>query len=274
MKQKILLVLSLIFVAANVCAAQTARKNVTNADLEKYRQARLKSEADYRANYQKLGMPSPEELERREAERQVWLAEFARRKAVENEQSQNDFQARANQLRAEIVGVQAQINYLRGEIGGLPNQNSIFLNPSQLSGVVFGSYGYGVPYGYGRQQRRGGFNQRAQTNGRVVAQAPNVQTAINAAAAAPNPYAGTVLEQTGVKLVIGANNRIGRRGRFNRPYYGGYGVYGVPYAAGNNTNEREDLVSRLRYLEQTKAGLLAQFELLRDEARRAGVKID
>ena len=38
-------------------------RTVTNADLEKYRSIRLKAEQDYRENYQKLGLPSPEDLE-------------------------------------------------------------------------------------------------------------------------------------------------------------------------------------------------------------------
>ena len=71
MKRNVVLLLSLIFVTASFAFSQTARRTITNADLEKHRQERLKSEAEYRANYKKLGMPSPEELERLEAERKV-----------------------------------------------------------------------------------------------------------------------------------------------------------------------------------------------------------
>jgi hypothetical protein len=99
-----------------------------------------------------------------------------------------------------------------------------------------------------------------------------VQAAINNAASAPNPYAGTPLERVGVKAVIGQPNVIGRGGygRGRVPYYG----YPVPYAVNNGSNQRDELVSRLSYLEQVKAGLIAQFEAVREEARQAGVRID
>lgn len=264
MKKQITLIFSLIFVTASLAAAQTARKTITNTDLEKYRQARVQAEADYRANYKKLGMPSPEELEQREVERKAWLADFSRRKAFENQQSENYFQAQANLLKSEIVNVQAQINYLRGQVGNLPAQNSVFVSPGQVLavGVLPGGY-------YGR------FPGRYAGTNAVNLQTPNVQAARNAAAGMPNPYAGTVLQNspgTGVKVVVGSANPVfrGRRG-YGRPYY--YGGYALPYAVNSNST-RDELVANLRYLEQTKAGLLAQFEMLREEARRAGIRID
>lgn len=251
------ILLFLIFVTANLCMAQTARKTVTNTDLEKYRRERLKSEAEYRANYKKLGMPSPEELERQRIESRAQAEENLRQSAIQNARDENYFQTRANQLKAEIVNVQAQINYLNNQIGSLP-RNSVFRSPSEVFAVGIAPYGYNRPF-------RGNF--RPQTN---VVQAPNVQTAINAAAAAPNPYVGTPLYRTGIKSGVRPVNPIGRRG-YRRPYF--YGGYAAPYAVNNNSYEREELISRLRYLEQTKAGLLAEVELLREEARRAGVTI-
>lgn len=263
MKKRILLILSLILITSGFAQAQTARRTVTNADLEKYRQKRVRAEADYRANYEKLGMPSPEELEKQEAERQAWLAEYAQQAEAENQQTEGYFLARANQLKSQIIGVQAQINYLRGQIGNLPSpQNSPFISIDQLSTI--GVVGVGVLSGGGR----GNYNL---PRGGVVTNAPNVQTAINSAASAPNPYVGTPLERTGVKVVIGQPNVI-RRGGYRRPYF--YGGYGVPYVVNNSYSSREEMISDLRSLEQTKAGLLAQLEYLRDEARRAGVKID
>jgi hypothetical protein len=198
----------------------------------------------------------------------VWLSDYAQKKAAENGQTENYFQARANRLKTEIIGVQAQINYLRGQIGNLPsNQSSIFVTPDQLGSVGIVGGGYYSP--------RGGRGVYNAPRGNVVSPgyAPNVQTAINNAASAPNPYAGTALERVGIKAVIGQSNNYGRGGygRGRVPYYGGYGV---PYAVNNNSNQRDELVSRLSYLEQVKAGLLAQFEALREEARQAGVRID
>jgi hypothetical protein len=62
MIQRPLFVFCLIFLFVGVFSAQ---RSVTNADLEKYKQGRLKADQDYRDNYQRLGLPSPEELERR-----------------------------------------------------------------------------------------------------------------------------------------------------------------------------------------------------------------
>lgn len=50
------------------CFAGAQSKTVTNADLEKYREARLNNEREYRENYERLGLPSPEEIDRRREE--------------------------------------------------------------------------------------------------------------------------------------------------------------------------------------------------------------
>lgn len=280
MRERILLILSLILISSGFAAAQTAKRTITNADLEKFRQKRVQAEADYRANYEKLGMPSPEEIAKQERERQAWLAEYSKQAAAETQQTEGYFAARANQLKSQIVNVQAQINYLRGQIGDQPSQqSSIFITPDQLGtvgviggGIVIGGRG-NYPSrgrgGYAGGGRRGNYNLPRNS---VVTNAPNTQAAINNAASAPNPYAGTVLAQTGVKAVIGQRNHIRRGGYYNS--YGYYGGYGVPYIVNNGSNQREDLISRISYLEQNKAGLLAQLGQLREEARRSGVRID
>lgn len=47
-----------------VVPAFSQARTVTNADLEKYRQQRLKAEKDYNKNYEKMGFPSPAELQK------------------------------------------------------------------------------------------------------------------------------------------------------------------------------------------------------------------
>jgi hypothetical protein len=73
MRQKLLFVFCLVL---SLCISGVAQKrSVTNADLELYRQKRLQAERDYRENYQRLGFPSPEELERRrDASQQAMIA--------------------------------------------------------------------------------------------------------------------------------------------------------------------------------------------------------
>lgn len=95
-------VLFLVFiVSAMVGGAIAQGKTVTNADLEKYKQTRLQADRDYRDNYERLGMPSPEELEKsREASR------------LETEKLYDKLRAErleAERLRAIQVAANAQI---------------------------------------------------------------------------------------------------------------------------------------------------------------------
>lgn len=261
MKSKIWLCFSLILVLSGISLAQT--KTVTNADLDKFKQKRLQSEADYRAKYKELGMPSPEELEQRNAEDKQRMAEFSENIRYQKQQMQDYWQDRAAPLRNEIAGINAQINYLSRQVNTLPNNNQIFYTTDQLNGAVFLSYGSG----YGRGRGRGQVNQ-PQT---VIRPIDNVQTAINAAAAAPNPFYGTPLYRTGIKLVLGSPQQNRGRGGYRRNY--GYGGY-FPYIVNNGNMQREELVLRLQYAGQVRAGLLAQWRALVEEAHRAGVRLD
>lgn len=66
MSQKLLFIFCFMIATAAVCAAQT--RTVTNSDLDKYRQDRVKAETDLRVNYARLGFLSPEERSRRDAQ--------------------------------------------------------------------------------------------------------------------------------------------------------------------------------------------------------------
>lgn len=107
MRSKILMFLGIVFITANVASAQTARKTITNADLEKYRIEREKAEADYRANYEKRGMPSPEELEKRNEEDRLKRLELARQLAAENLQREQ-----SNLMRRQIEAENSRQIYL------------------------------------------------------------------------------------------------------------------------------------------------------------------
>lgn len=71
-----LLVISVSILLAGMVSAQAT---VTNADLEKFRQKRLAAEKELRENYAKLGFPSPEEMERQNAESAKLRDELAAR---------------------------------------------------------------------------------------------------------------------------------------------------------------------------------------------------
>lgn len=254
MKSKIWLMFGLILVFSGTAMSQA--KTVTNADLEKFKQKRLQAEAEYRAKYKELGMPSPEELEKRNIEDKQRLTELSEKIRYEQRQKEDYWQVRANYLRSEISSINAQINFLNRQANSLPNQNQIFYTIDQLNGAFFPSYGYG----------HGRYNV-PQT---IIRPVDNVQTVINAAAAAPNPFWGTPLYKTGIKLVLGEPQQ--NRGHRGYGRYNGYGYY--PYVVNNSSSQRDEINSRLQYLGQIRAGLLAQWNDLVDEAHRAGVRLD
>lgn len=80
MKRRVLFLLSVVVFSGLSVAAQ---RSVTNADLERYRQERMRAEADLRADYARRGLPSPEEM------------------ALRNEESVRDAIELSNKLRAE-----------------------------------------------------------------------------------------------------------------------------------------------------------------------------
>ena len=134
------LVFSSLFLISTLSAfAQT--RTVTNADLEKFRQARVKAERDYRENYKRLGMPSPEELDRREAERKRETAELsARLRAEQFERAQFDA------VRQQYESVQRQ-NFYSNQLNNQPNYIRDY-------GYGFPSYGFTDPNATSRFVRR------------------------------------------------------------------------------------------------------------------------
>ncbi len=97
----------LVFTAAGSGTAQN--KTITNADLEKYRQERLTAEREYRENHVRLGMPSPEELDRRnEASRKELMEVSARLRDLEVERETARLQV------AEVSPVNFNVNVTSG----------------------------------------------------------------------------------------------------------------------------------------------------------------
>lgn len=88
---------TIIFVLIAIAAVESAagqKKSVGNADLEKYRQARLTAEREYRENHVRLGLPSPEEIDRRnEASRKSMMEVSEKLRAEEIERDRIAFEA-------------------------------------------------------------------------------------------------------------------------------------------------------------------------------------
>ena len=102
MKKRAIFVLGIVFIFSGFVFAQT--KTVTNADLEKFRQKRLKAEKNLRENYAQMGFPSPEELRRQNEVSQRELGELSntlREKRLERESREatnNSYYYRQNNL--------------------------------------------------------------------------------------------------------------------------------------------------------------------------------
>ncbi len=138
MKKQILLFLGFIFICANIASAQSKR-TVTNADLEKFRQKRVQAEREYRENYQRLGLPSPEELEKQREQNRKELAELSER--LQNENLERERIQREEEYR------QAQILYLRGNSSQF-NQSAYNGNGYYPSGYLGGYSYFGYSSGY------------------------------------------------------------------------------------------------------------------------------
>jgi hypothetical protein len=101
MLTKLIILLSLLLATSGIVAAQ---RSLTNADLERYREARLRAERDYRQNYDKLGMPSPEELARRREDHIFQTSQVAARlRETRLEQERLEFERYRAAREAQII---------------------------------------------------------------------------------------------------------------------------------------------------------------------------
>lgn len=286
--QKTFFVLTLVSLLSIGTFAQ--KKVVTNDDLEKYRQRRLQTEAEYDREAARRGLPSREELAEREERRQKFLTEFSQKAEAEQAQAQNYWQSQAFALRTEIAAVEAEINYVRARVGEIPAPQTYY------------AVGY-LPYGYGGYPVNPGFGGVGFPRfphggrGRTVISGGGIRGGISIGgggtrAILSGGYGRTTITQSGSVAVSAGSLQAPRTNlnagvfptnNFNAPRtnlnFGGIpytaGVLSVPFTLPTYENlTREELLSRLRELEQTRAGLYARFEVLQDEARRNGVKID
>lgn len=153
--------------------AQTAKKTITNEDLEKFKQKRLQANAEYLAKYKERGMPSPEELERRNQENALWRQEFSQRMQKRKQQAEEYWQPQANVLRREIYGINVHINYLNNLLAKIPRPPQIVVSNREYSeGLIFyyGNNEYFVPYSvYINRVRREQLTSQLQSLGVIRA---------------------------------------------------------------------------------------------------------
>ncbi|MBK9164107.1 MAG: hypothetical protein IPM21_09355 [Acidobacteria bacterium] len=115
MRKGLFLLLFGLVLAPLAVDAQT--RTVTNADLEKFRSERLEAERQYRQNYERLGLPSPEELERRRVESAREREELSARLRAERIQREQ-FAAMAARAAAEREGSVVIIENGRQQVVG------------------------------------------------------------------------------------------------------------------------------------------------------------
>lgn len=131
MRRSLFLLLFGLAFAPFAVDAQT--RTVTNADLEKFRAERLEAARQYRQNYERLGLPSPEELERRRVESAREREELSARLRAERLQ------------REQLAAMASQAAY--DEDGPV-----VFVENGGERAVLYGGYGvYGYPNYRGRR---------------------------------------------------------------------------------------------------------------------------
>ncbi|MBC7910150.1 MAG: hypothetical protein H7Y30_06600, partial [Pyrinomonadaceae bacterium] len=232
--------LSIQAAPAKATNAPRARRTLTNLDLESTRRARLESEAAYERRRQELGLPSREESERRRQEETARARELFDRSEAATTEAESYWRERATGLRTEITALDAEIGYVRTRLAETPDS---------IATVSYGAFGSPAPYIF----------------------------------SAPAPPISVNRLSSGNRISLRvADNNAGNRVRprssfgFSNPHFGfrrrGYQGYATTYPYYISSNDRSELIARLRDMEARRAGLQARWRLLEDEARRAGAQ--
>jgi hypothetical protein len=229
-------------------------RTFTNADLATYRAAREKYEQTENRRRAAAGLPSLEEERARVAENRLRESEAAAKAAQESQKQEAYWRERAARIRAETASIQAQINRLESRLNRAEPSSGYFSQPAVVLAPGFGFGGFGFPNPPIQQVRPGlpynwgpGFN--------------NLNPATQVSPQVDLDYNRQVFQQ--------AVQPFPRRRR-------GFGVgfnSAIVLSANNAqvSNDAAQTLNRLDELHAKLAAVNAQWELLQDEARRAGV---
>lgn len=249
--------------AASVSSTQTspdappvnqpvASRTLTNRDLSDYARAREASERAYERRRRELNLPAPDP--RAEEEAMLALAQSAR----ENREAERYWRARASALRAEIVSLDAEINFLRARLFETPEYPALNATIVSTNGF-FGAYPV-VPFGVTTNSLAGqssiGLTQSgAQVVGQIGFGGGRTRGIVSI-------NAGTFSGSTYHRVIVPP------RARPVAPFIGYAPVIAYPYF--NYPSDRSLIIARLNEIEAARAGYIARWRLLEDEARRAG----
>lgn len=240
-------------------ARPQARRTLTNKDLAASERARRESEAAYERRRIELGLPSLDEVRRRNALEAQRASEQLQQSERDEAQAESYWRARANALRTEISALDAEINYLRVR---LAEETDYINTPFTSVTTVVPSF----PFGRGRHafsqplfSGHPGFihatNSGLQVSGRIGfggGRSSRSRVLLGARTGVPLVAPPVIIGQS----VFASPLTTYSTGPFPNYYYPSY--------------ERSALIARLRETEATRAGLHARWRLLEDEARRAG----
>ena len=240
-----------------VAQSKRPQRSLTNEDLQKYRAARLESEAEYERKRKELGLPSLEEV-RRQALAQVELTAETVSNVREREyESESSWRARASELRAEIASTNARIDFVRARLNELPANVPFGIVATDLAFGGFGTHsvvstavgpiGHGLR-GFGRSSRH--------LTSPPIWNAPGTQIRGRV------HFGGG---RTHARIGLNTHNFGFRLARPSFPFAP---FVAVPFQ--DYSYERSALITQLDELLAHRAGLQARWRDLEEEARRAG----
>jgi hypothetical protein len=228
---------------------RSSSRTLTNRDLSDYARTREASERAYERRRRELNLPAPVRPEDDAALRQT-----AERLNEREAESERYWRTRAAALRAEIVSLDAEINFLRARLAETPEYSALNATVVSTSGV-FGAYS--VPFGLLTSRPHVGINH---TTGAQIA--GQINFGGGATRGIINFNAGSVSGSALHRVVVPP------RARPVAPFFGVSPVIAYPYF--NYPSDRSLIISRLNELGAARAAFAARWQLLEDEARRAG----
>jgi hypothetical protein len=235
----------------------SARRTITNRDLESSVVRRRQSELAYEKRRQELGLPTVAESRRRaEIESAQIQSELGATRSVEKE-SEGYWRARASALRTEIAAIDAEINYVRVRLEDSPfplasGFTSISVLPFLTPGVSFGNAAFGSRFPRARGQRPLPVYSAPQFGPRLTARVG---------------FGGGATRGPGWPNNGGFRHSRSLGVGFPFPIVSSVGAFGSGY---DYSYERSALITHFNELSTARAGLSARWRELEDEARRAG----
>jgi hypothetical protein len=247
--------------AENKTTVSSARRTITNRDLEASMVRRRQSELAYEKRRQELGLPSVAESKRRtEVESAEIRNELEATRSVEKE-SESYWRARASALRTEMAAIDAELNYVRLRLEDPPfplssGFTSISVAPFIAPGISFGNAGVGRP-----------FSRVGVPHPAPVYSAPQFGPRLTA----PVGFGGSATRRQVLLNNGGFRHSRWFGGGFPFPLVSSGGVFGTGIQPYDYSYERGALITHFNELATARAGLNARWRELEDEARRAGV---